>query len=57
VVSRSYAVTDADIAGVCAAGFSEDQIFEIVVCAALGAADRQHSSALAALTDAAGGLG
>lgn len=50
-------MNDADIAGVRAAGCSEDQIFEIVVCAAIGAADRQHSSALAALTDAAGGLG
>jgi hypothetical protein len=32
-----------------ASGLSEDQIFEIVVCAAIGQAVRQHDTALAAL--------
>ena len=49
----AYTVTDEDVAAVKAAGISEDDIFELVVCAALGQATRQHDSALAAL-DAAG---
>jgi hypothetical protein len=32
-----------------AAGLSEDQIFEIALCAAIGQATRQYESALAAL--------
>ena len=36
VAKRAYTVTDEDIAAVKASGLSEDQIFEIVVCAALG---------------------
>jgi alkylhydroperoxidase/carboxymuconolactone decarboxylase family protein YurZ len=52
VANRAYDVTDDDIAAVRAAGLSEDQIFEIVVCAAVGQASRQYSSALAALAEA-----
>jgi hypothetical protein len=55
VVRHSYQVTDEDIAVVRAAGLSEDQIFEIVVCAAVGQASRQYASALAALASAAEG--
>jgi hypothetical protein len=33
-------------------GLSEDQIFEIVVCAAIGHAARQYDTALAALAAA-----
>lgn len=47
-------VSDDDIAAARAAGLSEDQIFEIVVCAAIGQADRQYRSALAALAAATG---
>lgn len=47
-------ITDADIAGVKASGRSEDQIFELVVCAALGQATRQYETALAALAEATG---
>lgn len=47
-------VTDQDVAAVRAAGFSEDQIFEIVVCAAVGQADRQYTNALVALATAGG---
>jgi hypothetical protein len=46
---RAYQVTDEDIAAAKASGFSEDQIFEIAVCAAIGQAARQHDTALAAL--------
>jgi alkylhydroperoxidase/carboxymuconolactone decarboxylase family protein YurZ len=55
VVTRSYTVTDDDVAAVADAGLSEDQIFEIAVCAAIGAADRQYAGGLAALTEAIGG--
>ena len=53
VANHAYRVTD-DVAAVRAAGLSEDQIFEIVVCAAIGQADRQYASALAALASATG---
>jgi hypothetical protein len=49
VAERAYTVTDEDIAAVKASGCSEDQIFEIVVCAALGQATRNYETALAAL--------
>ena len=55
VADQSYRVTDGDIAEARAAGLSEDQIFEIVVCAAIGQATRQHDTALAALAAATGG--
>jgi hypothetical protein len=49
VAKHAYKVTDEDIAAVRASGLSEDQIFEMVVCAAIGQATRQYDSALAAL--------
>jgi hypothetical protein len=49
VAKRADTVTDEDIAAVKASGLSEDQIFEIVVCAALGQATRNYETALAAL--------
>lgn len=42
-------VTDDDIAAVVASGLSEDQVFELVVCAAVGQATRQYETALGAL--------
>lgn len=55
VAHQAQRVSDDDIAAAGAAGLSEDQIFEIVVCAAIGQADRQYSDALAALAAATGG--
>jgi alkylhydroperoxidase family enzyme len=52
VAHHAYRVTDEDVAAVRAAGLSEDQIFEIVVCAAIGQASRQYQNALAALARA-----
>lgn len=52
VATHASRVTDEDIAAVRAAGLSEDEIFEVVVCAAIGQANRQYSSALAALASA-----
>ena len=49
VAKHANQVTDQDVAAVRAAGLSEDQIFEIVVCGAVGEAVRQHERALAAL--------
>ena len=52
VARQPTRVTDEDIAAVVASGISEDQIFELVVCAAIGAATRQYESALHALEEA-----
>jgi alkylhydroperoxidase family enzyme len=49
VARRAHKVTDADIAVARAAGLSEDKVFEIVVCGAIGQATRQYDGALAAL--------
>ena len=46
-------VTDEDFAAAKASGLTEDQLFELVVCAAVGAASRQWEKALAALDEAA----
>ena len=48
-------ITDADIAQVKQSGLSEDEVFELVVCAAVGQATRQYESALAALAEATAG--
>jgi hypothetical protein len=55
VAKHAYEVTDEDVAAARASGLSEDQIFEIVVCCAIGQATRQHDTALAALDAAAAG--
>jgi alkylhydroperoxidase family enzyme len=47
-------IDDADVAAVRAAGFSEDQVFEVVVAAAVGQASRRYESALAAVQSATG---
>jgi hypothetical protein len=49
VARHAYKVTAEDVAGAKVAGASEDQIFELVVCAALGQATRQLDAAFAAL--------
>jgi hypothetical protein len=49
VTKQAYRVTNDDIAAAKASGLSEDQIFEIVVCAAIGQAARQYDTALGAL--------
>jgi len=57
VAQRPTQVTDDDIAAVKASGLSEDEIFELVVCAAVGQATRQYDTALQALAEATGGHG
>ena len=49
VVAHEYTITEDDVAAAKAGGLNEDQIFEIVVCAAIGQATRQYDTALAAL--------
>jgi hypothetical protein len=49
VAEHAYKVVDEDVAAARAAGVSEDELFELVVCAAIGQASRQYESALAAL--------
>jgi hypothetical protein len=53
VAMRADDVTDQDIAAAMASGLSDDQVFEIVICAAVGQANRQYESALFALDAAA----
>jgi alkylhydroperoxidase/carboxymuconolactone decarboxylase family protein YurZ len=55
VARYAYKVTDADIAAARASGVSEDEIFELVVCAAIGQATRQYDTARAALEAATKG--
>lgn len=57
VARQAYKVTDEDIAAVKALRLSEDQIYELVVCAAAGQATRQYDTALAALAEATAGKG
>lgn len=52
VARQAHRVTDEDIAATRKSGFTEDQVFEIVVCAAIGQATRQYDMALAALEGA-----
>ncbi len=46
---NAYRVTDEDVAAARESDLSEDQVFEIVACAAIGEATRQYDTALAAL--------
>jgi hypothetical protein len=52
VASGRAHVADDDITLAKTAGFTEDQIFELVICAAVGAATRQYEQGLAALARA-----
>src|SRR5579875_1458546 len=53
VATRAAEVTDADFDSAARAGFTDDQLFELVVCSAVGAATRQYEAGLAALAAAA----
>jgi alkylhydroperoxidase family enzyme len=54
VATRPAQVTDADFAAAKASGFSEDQLFELVICAAIGQSTRLYEAGLAALAEATG---
>lgn len=52
VTLRAAQISDEDIAAAKAGGLTEDQIFELVVAAAVGVSTRQYEGALAALAQA-----
>jgi hypothetical protein len=52
VATSPAQVTEADFAAAKAVGFSEDQLFELVVCAAVGQSARLYEAGLAALAEA-----
>ncbi|WP_199234453.1 hypothetical protein [Kribbella sp. VKM Ac-2568] len=52
VATRPTQVTEADFAAAKASGFSEDQLFELVICAAVGQSTRMYEAGLAALAEA-----
>jgi alkylhydroperoxidase family enzyme len=52
VAKGSFHVTDEDLAAALRAGFSEDQLFELVICAAVGESSRLYRAGLAALAGA-----
>ena len=52
VATRPAQVTDADFAAAKASGCSEDQLFELVICAAVGQSARLYEAGLAALAEA-----
>lgn len=52
VADRPAQVTDADLATAKASGCAEDQIFELVICAAVGQSTRLYEAGLAALAEA-----
>lgn len=57
VAERPTRITDQDIAAAKASGLAEDEIFELVVCAAVGQATRQYETALGALAETRSGKG
>ena len=52
VADRPTQVTDADLATALASGYTEDQVFELVICAAVGQSSRLYEAGLAALAEA-----
>ena len=52
VVRTPAQVTEADLAAATASGCTEDQLFELVVCAAVGQATRLYDAGMAALAEA-----
>lgn len=49
VARSAHRVSDSDVRSALDAGYSEDQVFELAVCAAVGQAHRQFDAAMAAL--------
>lgn len=49
VARNAWKVTSGQVEAAVAAGLSEDEVFELVVCAALGQATRQRAAAAEAL--------
>ncbi|HEX6511622.1 MAG TPA: hypothetical protein VF157_04935 [Chloroflexota bacterium] len=54
VAKRSFQVTDGDFAAALVAGCTEDQLFELVICGAVGESSRLYQAGLAALEESMG---
>jgi alkylhydroperoxidase family enzyme len=54
VAGRPAEVTEADFAAAKESGVSEDQLLELVICAAVGQSARLYEAGLAALAEATG---
>lgn len=52
VAHQAFKISDKDIDMARQSGVSEDQLFELIICAAVGQASRQYESGLTALADA-----
>jgi hypothetical protein len=52
VATTPAQVTDADFTAAKSSGLSEDQLFELVICAAVGQSTRLYEAGLAALAEA-----
>lgn len=52
VATNPAQVTEADFAAATASGFSEDQLFELVICAVVGQSARLYEAGMAALAEA-----
>lgn len=52
VATESALLTDADFAAAAEGGFADEQLFELVICAAVGESTRQYDAGLAALAEA-----
>jgi hypothetical protein len=52
VATSPRQITDADFAAAKASGCTEDQLFELVICAAVGQSARMYDAGLAALAEA-----
>lgn len=50
-------ITNEDVKNVISSGLDEDQIFELIICGAVGQAARQYDSALKALSEAQNKIG
>ncbi|MGH3261732.1 MAG: hypothetical protein ACRDNS_07035 [Trebonia sp.] len=55
VTTTPNRVTAADFATAKAAGYDEDQLFELVICAAVGQSGRLYDAGLSALAEATAG--
>jgi hypothetical protein len=52
VVNCAYTITEKDFDEAKTSGLSEDYLFELVICAAVGQAAKQYDNALGALAEA-----
>lgn len=52
VAYQANKITDSDVDEVKRSGLSEDQVFELIICGAVGQASRQYKNGLTALAEA-----